>query len=228
MLVAAGAAAVGGVVSAATTHRDGVRNVKKEHDGEYQLRPSSKEAARASLEFQRLLGGGGALVGGALLGVQVLSGRATLPMTLAGGMLLGGGIAKVAKLAGAEAEIDPNLPERTPEGQPDMTRHNKHMYQQEGAGYNALGFYQGPRWGQSSYSPTYQQHSIDQMMPTVPGALHLGTYLGGNVRPGGPFGVPVPTGVGDVNARGLAAQERFAAEQQLLAHLSGQLARPQG
>ena len=215
LLVAGGTAVVAGLVSAATTQQDGTRNVRKKYDGEYQLRPTSKDAANASIDTQRLLSGGAAIVGGGILGVQLL-GASGLHGAILGGMLLGGGVGRLVKLAGAKDRIDASLPEHTPAGQPDMTRHNKHLYQQEGAGYNAYGISQAPRWGQSSFSPTYQQHALDKMMPTLPNALHMGTYLGGNVTPGGPFGLATPTGIADANANGVAAATQFAAEQQVL------------
>jgi len=223
LVVGAVAAVGGGLVGAASTQADGTRNVRRKYDGEYQLRPTSKDAAKSSINTQRMLGGGAAVIGAGTLGFQLFSSSgAGLAGTLLGGALLGIGIGKIFKLSGAEDRIDASLPEHTPAGQSDMTRHNKYSYQNEGAGYNAHGVYQGARWGQAAFSSTYQQSTLDKMMPTVPNALHMSTYLGGNVTPGGPFGMGVPTGIPDANARGIDAAARFAADQQLLAQLHQQ------
>ncbi len=218
LLVAGGSAVVAGLIAAATTQQDGTRNVRRKYDGEYQLRPTSKDAAKASIDLQRFMGGTAIVGGTAVLGFQALTSPG-LGGAILGGALLGGGIGKLIRLSGAEEQIDEALPDHTAAGQPDMTRHNKHMYQQEGAGYNAYGVYQGARWGQSSLSPTYQQHTLDRMRPTISNGLHLSTYLGGNVQPGGRLGFATPTGLADANATSQAAVDRFGAEQELLARL---------
>lgn len=199
LAIAGGAALLGGVVATATTHTDGTRNVRRRYGDDYQLRPNSKDAARASIGFERVLGGGAAVLGAGVLGYQLLSGP-KVGGALIGGALLGAGVAKLLKLDGAESTLDPSLPEHTPEGQSDMTRHNRYRYQQDGAGYNAFGFYQGARWGASAFSPTYQLNELERRMPTIPNALHGATYFGGNVRPGGALGIGMPTGIADLGA----------------------------
>lgn len=122
--IAAGALVVGGLIGHATTRTDGSRRVSRRHASDYTLRPRSKDAARKSLEYQRLFGAAGAIGGAATLAysLSTLSKTGSAGVALIGAGFLGWGAARLLKLHGAEDELPDALPEDTPAGESDMER----------------------------------------------------------------------------------------------------------
>jgi hypothetical protein len=121
--LAAGALAIGVTFGHLTTRTDGSRRINKKYGPSYTLEPQSKDAARKSLNFQRAIGGAGAVLGvGALAwglkGMGSAGGGAGI--AIAGVGLLGFGATRLLKLRGAEDSIDEHLPEHTPAGKTDM------------------------------------------------------------------------------------------------------------
>lgn len=143
--VSAGALVIGGVVSALTTHVDGTRDVRSRHSNDYQLQPTSREAAKKSIDFQRTMGGLSIVGGGILAGVGSLGimGRVRPELAIMGAALTGAGIGRLLRLIGAEDKIPKDLPEATAAGQPEMRRRNIMAWANDGAGYSASGIYSG-------------------------------------------------------------------------------------
>jgi hypothetical protein len=149
---AGGILVVAGLIGAAATHSDGTRDVHRKYANDYQLQPTSKDAARSSIHFQRVLAGIGT-VGGAALGSFALlskSGAGKNGMALAGAAVLGASAGRLIKLGGAEEHLDAKLPEHTPTGESDMRRRNMYGWASDGAGYSSTGIYQGEWWGRGA------------------------------------------------------------------------------
>ena len=141
--VSVGGFVVGGLVSAASTHVDGTRDVRSRRANDYQLQPTSQESARKSIEFQRLMGGLSILGGAAMAGFGVLASRSRPELAIMGATLAGAGVGKLVRLSGAEDKIDRSLPEHTAAGEPEMRRRNIAAWASDGAGYSASGIYSG-------------------------------------------------------------------------------------
>lgn len=167
--LAAGAAVVGGLYGAGTARTDGSRRVRPTRDADYTLRPESQEAARASIQLQRLWGGGIGLLGGVALGSSLMrlpKGGSALS-ALAGAGMLGWGVGRLMRLHGAEATVDPALPEKTPAGRSDMVRTDSERRYNvftggtsrtyDGTGYNIYGFSTSPGLLESLSAPHVEE-----------------------------------------------------------------------
>ncbi len=120
-----GALVVGATVGALTTRTDGARSVHRKYARDYELLPTSKDAARASLNDQRSRAKLTAAGGTAALGVGSLATK--LPhaggIALLGAVLIGGSLASLFRLDGAERNVDSSdLPEHKPVGRVDMQK----------------------------------------------------------------------------------------------------------
>jgi hypothetical protein len=152
--IAAGVAIGVGALSALTTRTDGTRYVHRRYGSDYHLQPTSKDAARSSISFQRTLGGLGAAAGGALTGFTMLNhapGKDARWVLLGAG-LLGGSVGRLLKLSHAEEHLNEALPEHTAPGQAEMVRRNAYAWASDGAGYSASGIYQGQLLGPNMFA----------------------------------------------------------------------------
>jgi hypothetical protein len=192
LAMSAGGLVVGGLLGAATTHTDGTRDVHRRYANDYQLQPTSQDAARKSIHFQRVMSGIGLVAGTAMAGFGLLKGRIDPGLAIAGSAVVGGSAARLMRLSGAEDHLSKALPEHTAPGQAEMRRRNIMGWASDGAGYSAGGWYQGPWIGRGAIAdgvespfgyPTGQVQAprtavVPQLLPqhqwgVEPGAIQL-------------------------------------------------------